>query len=258
VNEIIEFLNSHASVRHFTEEPITEWEAETILKTAQRSPTSSNLHAYSVVSLREKAKKKELAKLTGGQEHVARCSLFLVWCADLFRLKMLATERAYDFHGGTAESFIIAVVDTALAASRALMAAQALGLGGVMVGGIRNEPSKVAELLDLPELVTPIMGMSLGHPANKAKLKPRLPLGGLHFRESYDQSAISAAVANYDTTISELGYLKGREVEAERYSGFDGDYSWSEHSARRMASNKATVMRPHMLEFLRSRGFLQE
>lgn len=256
MSTVIDFLNSHASVRNFTEQDISTEDEHLICATAERSPTSSNLHAYSIVSVRNQARKQQLAELCGGQGHVAACPLFLVFCADLYRLKQLAVERGYPFHGNHTEALLIATVDAALVGGRALQAAQALGLGGVMVGGIRNQPDQVCELLKLPELVYPVFGLSLGHPIKPAPTKPRLPLDGLLFRETYDTGAIAPAVAGYDKTTSDMGYLAGRETEPEKYVDFDGDYSWSEHCARRMASDKPGTLRAHMKSFLQARGFL--
>ena len=256
-NAVIEFLHSHVSVRKFTDRDISAADERTICATAERSPTSSNLHAYSIISVREKGNKEKLAELCGNQGHVAACPLFLVFCADLYRLKALTDERGYPHHCDYAEMFIIATVDAALAASRALAAAQALGLGGVMVGGIRNRADEASALLGLPDLVYPVMGMSLGYPAGPSPVKPRLPLEGLCFAEKYNPEALAPAVARYDRIIDDLGHLKGREVERDKYPDFDGVYSWSEHSARRVASEEASALRPHMLEFLRRKGFLQ-
>ncbi len=258
MRKLLEFLNSHGSCRHFTDNPISEETERIILSTAERSPTSSNLHAYSIISVRDRNKKAKLAELAGGQAHVAQSPLFLIFCADLYRLSLLNKSRGYRFHGEYTEMFVVAAVDAALAASRALLAAQAMGMGGVMVGGIRNNPEEVASLVKLPELVAPIMGMSLGYPEKEPSIKPRLPLEGLSFRDEYDISQIKSAVAQYDREIEELGYLKGREIQPEEYPDFSGVYSWSEHSARRMADVGPTALRPHMKTFLERQGFLRK
>lgn len=256
MNEILSFLNSHASVRQFTDQPITASDELAIITTSQRSPTSSNIQAYSIISIRAAEAKDRLAELSGGQKHVSESALFLVFCADLFRLKSLNDKRGYPYEGGFSELFIQATVDAALVAGRALQAAQALGLGGVMVGGIRSKIQAVSELLNLPELVYPVMGMSLGYPDRPAPIKPRLPMEALAFKEKYNPEAFGRPIAEYDETITHLGYLKGREVRPENYPEFDGVYSWSEHTARRMADVDGPTMRSHMLEYLRKRGFL--
>jgi len=230
MNEIMQFLNSHASVRQFKEQDISAEAVETILTTAQRSPTSSNVQAYSAIIVRDKSKKQELSRLSGGQKHVETCPLFVVFCADLYRLKYLNEQRGYAFNGDYTEAFIIATVDATLVAGRALMAAQALGIGGVMVG----------------------------YPKAVPEVKPRLQWEGLFFEEQYDSSIFDRVIKAYDETIDRAGFLKGREVEPEKYPAFEGQYSWSEHTARRMASTEPSVLRPQMLKYLQSRGFLKK
>ena len=257
MNDILDFLNSHGSARKFTDRQITNEEEQTIITTAQRSPTSSNVQAYSIISVRNQDTKRKLAEFSGGQKHVEESSLFLVFCADLYRLKRINHCRGYEFNGEYTEMFIVATVDAALAACRALMAAQAMGAGGVMVGGIRNHPEEVSEMLNLPELVYPVMGMSLGFVEHPPAVKPRLPRKALHFEEEYTQDSINDAIVEYDKTIDSLGYLKGREVNPESYPGFEGLYSWSEHTARRMADTRPGVLRPHMKHYLKQRGFMK-
>ena len=65
MNDRLTFLNSHASVRRFTDRRITEEEERSIITTAQRSPTSANLQAYSIISVRDRQKKQKLAHLCG-------------------------------------------------------------------------------------------------------------------------------------------------------------------------------------------------
>ncbi len=258
MSAILEFLNSHASVRNFTEQPISTEQERLIITTAQRSPTSSNLQAYSIISVHSQNTKDRLAALSGGQDHVARSALFLVFLADLSRLARECNKRGYDFHGDHTELFVVATVDATLAASRALMAAQAMGLGGVMVGGLRNDLESFGELLHLPRLVFPVMGMSLGYPARPPKTKARLPREGIHFVDSYDEIASDEAVGTYDITMAETGYLKDREFEPDKYPSFDGLYSWSEHSARRVASRQPGTLRAYLKKYLMEQGFLHE
>ncbi|UCC44304.1 MAG: NADPH-dependent oxidoreductase [Candidatus Zixiibacteriota bacterium] len=257
MNDILAFLNSHASARRFTGDAVSDEQERTIVGTAQRSPTSSNLQAYSIISVRNQETKQELAQLCGSQQHVSDCSLFLVFCADLYRLMCLNKQRNYAFHGDTAESFIVATVDAALAACRALQAAQALGFGGVMVGGIRNQPEEVVRLLSLPKLVYPVMGMSLGRPEKAPKIKPRLPQEAVCFKEQYDRDSMPDIIEQYERAIADLGYLHGRQIEPEKYPQFSDLYSWSEHSARRMASDDPSATRLHLLDFLQSQGFVK-
>jgi nitroreductase len=256
MNDAIAFLNSHVSVRQFTGREISAEDEQSIITTAQRSPTSSNLQAYTIIGIRAAEPKRRLAELCGNQQHIIQSSLFLVFCADMYRLRQINVKKEYRFTGEYTESFLVATVDAALVAGRALLAAQALGIGGVMVGAIRNSPADVGWLLSLPSLTYPIMGMSLGYPAAQASPKPRLPLEAVYCREKYSDEPFAEAIEAYDQTIDKLGHLKGREVKSGEYPNFSGVYSWSEHSARRMADLSPMAARPHMRPYLESQGFL--
>lgn len=258
MNNILAFLNSHSSVRRFTDRQITEEDERTIITTAQRSPTSYNLQAYSIIGVRDRQKRQKLDHLCGDQGHVAQSSLFLVFCADLYQLSLLNEERRYPFRGEYTEIFIVATVDATLVAGRALMVAQALGMGGVMVGGVRNNIEEVGALLDLPELVYPVMGMSLGYPQLPPKVKPRLPMEAIYFKERYSSEGFKNSITTYDEIIDRIGYLKGRQITPDKYPNFTDRYSWSEHSARRMAASESGALRAHMLSFLQKQGFLKK
>ncbi len=256
MNELITFLRSHASVRQFTNQTITPEDERTILTTAQQSPTSSNLQAYSVIRIRCSETKTRIAELSGNQQHIIDCPLFLVFCADLFRLQKISERVGYPCNSSYAEIFIVATVDTALVAERALMAAQALGMGGVMVGAVRNHIQDISDMLELPELVYPVMGMSLGYPKSQPKVKPRLSVEAIAHHEKFNRVHLFDGIDEYDNRLQEFGHLQGREVQPEKYPNFTGPYTWSEHTARRMANDSPASLRPHMLSYLQARGFL--
>ena len=145
MNETIKLLLSHSSCRSFLDKPVPEEVAEAIIKCAQRAPTSSYLQAYTIIRVEDKEKRKLLAEYAGGQEWVEKAGLVLLFCADLHRLEVMLDVRDKNVLHNT-ELYTVAVTDAALASSRALVAAQAMGLGGVFVGGVRNETEKMAEL----------------------------------------------------------------------------------------------------------------
>lgn len=55
--------------------------------------------------------------------------------------------------------------DATLAVQNMYVAAESLGLGGVILGSIRNDIAAVSELFDLPEMVIPALGLQIGLPA---------------------------------------------------------------------------------------------
>ncbi len=71
-------------------------------------------------------------------------------------IRHFTDEPVTDAQLGLAEQLLLGVVDTAMMGQNALTAAESLGLGGVYIGGIRNNIESVTELLKLPKHVLPL------------------------------------------------------------------------------------------------------
>ncbi|EOS54507.1 oxygen-insensitive NADPH nitroreductase [Paenibacillus barengoltzii] len=244
MNEMISKMLEHRSIRKYSDRPVPREVVEQIVSAGQMASSSSNVQAYTVIAVTDADRKTKLAELCGNQAYVAECPVFLVWCADLSRLKRAAerhipSETTYE---GTTENFIVATVDTALAAQNAAIAAESLGLGIVYIGGIRNHSEDVADLLGLPHLSYPVFGMCLGYPDQTPELRPRLPLPAVLHWNQYDTAGQEEQVAAYDEIMS--NYLR------ERTSGAKNT-PWS----KLMAEKLAQPARLHMREFLEKRGF---
>lgn len=251
------FLNSHYSVREFTDQDISADIIERIIKISRRSPTSSNLQMCSILTVREKASKERLALLCGDQRHIIQSPAFFIFLADLHPLASLCNERGYPFKGQYLESFILATVDAALCAGRALLGAQALGLSGVLVGGIRDQPHEIAKFLELPDFCYAVCGMSVGYAAKEGKTKPRIADSGMHHQEKYQREIFSPRVKEYDTLIAQSGLYKNRRVPlAKGVEEHDPSavYSWCEHSARRMSLDDPLALRVSLRPFLEKIG----
>ena len=208
MNDMIKMLLGHMSIRKYEDTPVDEKTVDTIIRCAQMAPTSSNFQHYTIIEVRDKEKKKSLSEIAGGQKWVYEAPLVLLFCADLARGKKYFENTGGGVFGNT-ECFTVAVIDASLAMQKAFIAAQSLGLGGVVVGGIRNDVDAVAELFGLPEMVAPLFLLCLGRPAEAPGLKPRLPLDEIRKVDFYDTSQEDKLIEEYNNVMIE--YYKGRE-----------------------------------------------
>lgn len=245
MNETIAMLNRRRSIRKYKPDPIPEETFRAIMQAAQRAPTSSNMQAYSAIAVTDPDKKAKLAELAGNQAYVAECPVFLVWCADLHRLKAACEPVGGVALQANTELFLIASVDAALAAQTATVAAESLGLGTVYIGGIRNHPQQVSELLGLPDLVYPVVGLCLGWPAEEPTQRPRLPLQAVLHRERYSDASYPDSIAEYNDRLRH--YMLTR-------TGGRRDTTWSKEMMNRLRAKP----RPHLKPFLEGRGFRLE
>ena len=150
--EAIETILSRRSIRRFTPEPVEQETLITLLKAAMAAPTACNAQPWEFVVVTEP---KVLA-------HIREKFLFarynapaaIVVCGNMG----IANNSAGREHW---------VQDCSAATENILLAAAGLGLGGVWIG-IFPYPSKIkpiAEVLGIPENVTPLSMVYVGHPA---------------------------------------------------------------------------------------------
>ncbi|MBM7517550.1 MFS transporter [Nocardioides nitrophenolicus] len=244
-NEILALQLAHRSVRQFLPEPVTDEQLVTIVAAAQSAPTSSNLQAWSVIAVADPDRKDRLAALAGDQDFIRRAPVLLVWLADLGRHRRLGERHDVDLEAtGYLEVTLLAVIDAALAAQNAVVAAESLGLGSVFVGAIRNHPLEVAAELGLPPHTVPVFGMALGvpDPAEQAGVKPRLPQAAVLHRETYQVGTADAAVVDYDQSLAAYNARHG-------LAG-----AWSDRILDRLRGPDSLVGRHRLREFLHTLG----
>jgi nitroreductase len=242
-NQVLALQSAHRSVRSYTGEPIPSETLETIIRAGQGAATSSFIQAYSVVRVTRTEVRAAIAEAAGGQVWIERAPEFLVFCADLRRVDAACRRAGREGLEGYAEHGLAAVVDVALMAQNVLLAAESLGLGGVFIGGIRNEIQRVADLLELPELVVPVFGMCLGWPADAPGVKPRMPLDLILHQDVY-RDPPERAMADYDGVMAE--YYGSRGAGRKRSD-------WTTATAAAVQGKK----RPHMLAFLHRQGLFR-
>jgi nitroreductase len=257
---VLAALGDHASCRHYADTPVPDGDLERIVAAAQRAATSSNLQMWSVIVVRDESTREALAEVGGGQKHIRQAPVTLVWCADRSRLDTAAGMRGYVQDTTTVEAFLVAAVDTAIAAQNAVVAAEALGYGTCYLGALRNDTARVIELLGLPERVFPVFGMTLGFPAGTDRLiRPRLPLDAVLHRERYNPASRDL-LEGYDRSMAETEIYRGRQQNGVRPDGTpaepipESEYGWLEHSARRGSLRR----RPGMTDVIRHQGYALE
>jgi nitroreductase len=242
MNPVMQLLQSHRSIRKFKKTPVDDTIIDEIIRCGQAAATSSNLQATTVIRVRNAETRQKIARLAGDQMYVASAGAFLVFCADLNRPRRACQIQGGNFVSGMTEHFIIATVDVALFAQNCTIAAESLGLGICYIGGIRNNPKRVCTLLNLPDQVYPVFGFCLGYPAQDPQVKPRLPLSVVLKEEQYQNTGDTNGILAYDQTLRD--YYKTR-------TGGIKDSCWTEE----MKALVGKESRPHMREFLKSRGF---
>lgn len=245
MNQVIEIMKNHRSIRNYIDKEVTEDIINELVDVAQAAPSSINGQQTSVIVVRNKEKKAQLAEMAGGQPWIANAPVFFVFAADFYKIK-LASEKVSKPLAITdsIEATMVASVDAGLSMQNVITAAESLGLGIVPIGGIRRNPDEVIELLQLPEYTFPLVGLAIGYPADKSKVKPRMPREAYRHDEEYKKEKLPALINKYDEDMKV--YLKniGREKEGDWSSQTMGIYQY--------------VYYPNVYPSLKKQGFKNE
>ncbi|MEJ0000158.1 MAG: NADPH-dependent oxidoreductase [Verrucomicrobiota bacterium] len=234
-------------MRAYRPDPLAPGTLELLVTAAQSASTSSNLQTWSVVAVEDAARRARIAGWCGGQRHIVEAPLFLAWIADLARLQAVA--EAAGLPSGALdhlELFLVAVIDAALAAQNAVVAAESLGLGTVYIGALRNRPEEVARELKLPPRTFAVFGLVVGwpDPAQPAAVKPRLSQAAILHREHYSDNGLAGAITDYDHTMG--AFYASQQMEPQ---------SWTKHSLGRVAGGESIGNRARLREILGRLGF---
>ena len=231
MTETIKLMKAHTSVRRFKEQEIPQEDLNTILSAGQMASSWKNFQSYSVIVVRSQEKKDALFELVP-QEAIRQSAAFLLFVGDLNRAEKGARLHTDVFQPQGVEGLLITSVDAALAGQNALLAAESLGYGGVIIGLVRYKSVELAELFKLPDYTYPVFGIALGVPNQKHDVKPRLPLENVVFEEEYQEQS-TEAIESYDRVQTE-------------YAGARATTTWSQRLAEQFGNPEPSSTRENL------------
>jgi nitroreductase/FMN reductase [NAD(P)H] len=223
-------MNERSVCRRYRPDPVPEDLLRLLCATALASPTKSDLQQADIVRVASPVKRAVINVLLPGSPWIAGAPEFLVFCGNGFRLRQLFERRGAAFPNDHLDAFFNATVDGAIVLATFVQAAELAGLGSCPISEIRNHAATVSRLLDLPDRVFPIAGLTLGYPEAKEPMSPRLALTATVHVDGYAADRLEQEFEAYDARrVRDRPYRRQRGVErfgtAERYG-------WTEDKLR--------------------------
>ena len=229
-NEAIRRLAGRGVVRRFTPEPLPAAVLDTLAAVALSSPSKSDLQQRDILIVEDPAIRARINTLLKDQDWIPGCPHLLVFLGNNRRQRQVHAWRGHAFANDHLDAFFNATVDAAIALEAFVAAAEAAGLGCCPISGIRNCPNEVSALLELPDWVFPVAGLTLGYPGEQRSITARLPLDVTVHVDRFDESRVREKIEGYDHRRHALmPYRKQRRVRMYGESEF---YGWSEEKAR--------------------------
>jgi FMN reductase [NAD(P)H] len=211
MNETIKQQQSHRSTRSYKTDPVSDEMLTAIIEAGHRAPSSMNAQEISVIVVRDAERKARIAELAGGQAWIDQAPVFIAIVADYNKtdIGVRKAGQTQIIHESM-EGLIVAGIDAGLVLANMMVAARSLGLGIVPIGGILRSPQAMVDLLGLPPLTFPLVGLCLGHIEKDAPLKPRMGVNTFRHEEQYNANSYATAIDSYDEIILEYWKQLGR------------------------------------------------
>jgi len=237
-----ELLKKHTSVRKYKQDKIPVETLKNLLNAAQHAASSNFVQAYSVILVSDEDKKREIGELSRNQPQINSAPVLLLFCADMKRLELACQKKGTDIQQQTTENFLVSVIDTALFAQNFVIAAESQGYGICYIGGVRNNPAEISDIVNLPDKTFPLFGMTVGVPDEQQQVKLRLPVEAILHENTYDTQKYHEIIEEYDQILGD--YYKNRLTNTK-------NSDWSDTMSKFLSEKR----RAHMKSFLEEKGF---
>ncbi|MCR4965486.1 MAG: nitroreductase family protein [Bacteroidales bacterium] len=186
MNDTLQTLYNHVSVRNYTDQKISKEVLDQILAAACSGSTMGNMQLFSIIVTEDDEMKKKMAPLHFNQPMATQAPVILTFCADFNRFNRFCEFRDADTEAySNMQSYHWAVIDALIAAQNACVAAESLGLGFCWLGTITYNVDKFIEVLNLPKHVIPVACIPMGYPQVKPEKTLKLPVEAMIHRETY-------------------------------------------------------------------------
>ena len=190
--EVFDAIKTRRSIRHYKTDPVSEELLQKVLEAARWAPSWANSQCSRYVVVRDKDQRQKLAdSLRVGNSAIAaliEAPVAIVVCTELGKAGFTGGEKITgrsDWKISLTNKGDWYMFDAGVAMQNLVLAAHALGLGTVYVGGFNS--TDVAETIKLPRGMEVVAMTPLGYPADGGKSPSRKELSELVFNEQYGQ-----------------------------------------------------------------------
>lgn len=169
---VLECIMTRTSVRSYSDRQVSDSTIEKILRAGMAAPTAANQQPWQFVVVTDQSLKDSITASFEYTKMVEGCSFAVVVCGDMEDL----------FKGDIPEGGFW-VEDCSAASENMLLAAHALGLGGVWCGiyPLRDREETLRKILNLPTRLTPLNVMAFGYPAAPVTPKDKWHPDKIHY-----------------------------------------------------------------------------
>lgn len=245
MNEMIQKQLNHRTIRFFKDRPVDAEQLQLVLDVMNRTATSNGLQGYSVIRVSDSDKKAKIAEVCR-QPYVAQLPELFIFLVDSYRNYAIATAKGYAGEAYRSMDFFFqGAADVYLAAQNMTNALESMDMGSVFLGSILNDSQAIIDILELPQLTFPLLGLGFGYPDDAPELKPRMPLVIKVGENQYPSfNNILEELSEYDDTMTKYYDTRFKNQRSDTFT---------EQVVKRFQS--APELRAKMMQVVQKQGF---
>jgi nitroreductase len=188
--DVFEAIKNRRSIRQYKPDPVDDATVKKVLEAAHWAPSWGNQQCWRFVVIRDPKTKSQIADTlnkviidnepveNAAASSIRHAPVLIVFCAEKSQAGYSANGTPLNDKGEYWYMF-----DIALAVQNLSLAAHALGLGTVIVGGF--DIAKVEKILAVPGGCTAVTMTPLGVPGQKGQVSPRKQLSEVLITEKF-------------------------------------------------------------------------
>ena len=174
--DIFDCVESRRSVRKYERKDVPNELLAQVLTAGTYAPSAGNTQEWEFIIVRDREKKRRLARAALMQSKVEEAPLVIVILANLEKIAVRFKERGKQ---------VYALQDTAACIQNMLLIAHDLGLGACWVGSFDED--EVADVVEIPNRFRPVAMITIGFPIPYEPQDPvnRIPFDKITWQDKY-------------------------------------------------------------------------
>lgn len=168
-----------------------------MLEDAARAANTGNMQTYSVIVTTDPDEIAKLAPAHFCQPAITNAKAVLTFCLDFNRFNRWCRLNNTDPGLNNLQGFTWGVIDTSLFAQQFVTIAEMNRLGTCYLGTTTYNAGQIAEALNLPSDVVPVITVTVGYPAESPELQERLPIEAIVHHGHYENPSDEALTEFY-------------------------------------------------------------
>lgn len=222
-----------------------------------RAPSAGNIQPRTFVLVKNEAVKERLYELCEDQEFMKDAPMWIVICVDLNRHLKAArlTGVMYDYTGVLPYTF--GVLDAALSLENMVVAAEAYGLGSVIIGSVIEHPKRVKEILKLPERCLALSLLCIGYPEKKSERREKWHYPAIVYEDHYGETDARDVSEYWKKYMSSDLRHSGKEVSEKELEKICAERSYGKTYSNHYTEEFVKTTNEKLLFFLEEQGMLK-